>query len=451
MSVGIIEDVVRFCLLQELDFMKSNDFNKVYTFLKRQHGDELTASNVILSIPSLDIFKEPRKSEGSKPSDLNFYKLNTLVTNLLIRVTGTDLSDLESEKYSIKYITTQGILTEFYDTHRGYMLWEEALDESQTNFIRKIRSKMELSEEARIHLLKICSEYYLDSTIQQYTHYALTKLKKRTKRTDYIRPDLSFSFMMSLALGNLKNEGLHMIQSITSWLKDHIDTHWSGGTHPSKMESQDCVLRQVLHTCYVSTYYTKDLATQSFWRERITSDVAEIARLMLRNNKWYAESSGDQYIAYPNENSSGINLVKIFLNVLVRHPMDEYTRSKICSLRDMTSYTAKSIGESLIAMISELDDKIGESILKIVRDAKGQSSPVSRFLKELLEKLVNGVNTEEKRREAMSCIDECYGIRAKQIRECKNFTPETISADTFINPLMGAYIAIKYKEINNAS
>lgn len=49
--MNIIQDLLHFSQLGQLDYNKLNDFKKIHTFLKSQYGESLTLSNLILSIP----------------------------------------------------------------------------------------------------------------------------------------------------------------------------------------------------------------------------------------------------------------------------------------------------------------------------------------------------------------------------------------------------------------
>ena len=232
--MNIIQDAVGFCLLQDLNFMLSNDFNKVYTFLKRQYGKDLTPDNVVLSIPSLAVLNEGQRTDAWEVTDYNLYRLNMLTLNLLLRSGEVELNvpSWQVEQLKKKYHTAGGILSDFYSHAMRREVWTSYLDADSAGFINDVRSKIGLDWEARKHLLDLCADVCF-----QECYRSLSIYEKKSKRF-FRSMDPSFTFFLGLALGGWVG-GAHQISDLAYWWKDYVSTRYYGRSESDLIRGYD--------------------------------------------------------------------------------------------------------------------------------------------------------------------------------------------------------------------
>jgi hypothetical protein len=407
---GIIEDVARISMLQDLDFTLSNDFNKIYTLLKRMHGERLTVNNVLRSINKIGFLQNPIKNSASKPVDLNFYKENLLVSNLLLRVGNVDVGDLDKSKYSVKYITAPGMLSEFYESTMSTVLWHETSDIDNRNFIQRIR--FDIEDETRIHLLKLCSEYSTEDSIGcsfEYHSY-FTKQRKRSKVKavkTFQRHDPSYSFFFGIALGNIQRAGT--IERIAEWTLSYIDGKYFG-QNPNDIDVRDITLRQVANK--ILTHSISVLGNDPSHIRHMTSTVARIIQKILQNTIWWG--SATPYSFSGDESGTTKMLTSALKYLSKKAELDSYAKEQIMAIGPKVSHNTclSSVREMLQLLIAEISSDPIQYVLDVCSTESpsyNATSSMKEKLEEIVKKALAGDWTERDR--LVRKLDECIAAR----------------------------------------
>ena len=407
---GIIEDVARISMLQDLDFTLSNDFNKIYTLLKRMHGENLTVDNVLRSINKIGFLQNPIKSSASKPVDLNFYKENLLVCNLLLRVGNVDVGDLDKSKYTIKYITAPGILSEFYESSLSNALWYESTDVSEKNFVQKIR--FDIADETRIHLLKLCSEYSDDDRVGCSFEYQsfFTKQRKRSKVKavkTYQRPDPSYSFFFGLALGNIQRTST--IERIAEWALSYVEGKYYG-QNPNDIDVRDITLKQVANKIL---RHSIDVAGNDPSHIRwMASTVARILQKIIQSTIWWG--SATQYSFSSDESGTTKVLVNALKHLSKKAELDSYAKEQILALGPkLAPNTCNSTSREILSLlIAEVSSDPSQYVLDVC-STDNPSYNAIQSMKDKLEDLSKTALEPEwtERNRLVQRLDECMVAR----------------------------------------
>lgn len=397
---GIIEDILRIGMLQELKFELSNDFNKIYTLLKRIHGEELTVENVFKSLPSIQFIGSEIHGTAESYQQLNFYKENLLLVNLIVRINSIDLGDLSESKYKSKYITSAGILSEFYSTFIPLVEWDERYD--VFNFISKLRQ--DLCDDARVRLLDLCAEYGTNAFVGVGFKYTSTsKVKRVTKTRTYNRPDPSFEFFISMALGAISRNST--VERLAVWMDEFLVSKYDLQLeNPEKYNSNDLVLRAVATTI---EKHVADLSEGKFtdeearWLFQLVSNV--VARIFgaVKN----AVDSG-VYFSHPFYSNEVLpTLVRVLLRLSKLTKIGKFEMRRIAAFKD--DYTSKYIRNDICDDIAEILSSTSTSDIEYIESVidRQQTTKVQYSIRDKLRKLAMAEDLDVP--DVLARLDKC--------------------------------------------
>jgi hypothetical protein len=184
----LFTDVTGFCQLQELDPTKSNDFNKIFTFLKRTSKHALTPSNFVLSIQSFSSLSTEPKSSINSFEDFFFDKILQIILSFTVRAVDYEMK-VEDEKHPNKQriLTIRGIISELYENY----IFEGSTwrDRGQQTQFSKIANRMNLTLGTRLHMMDLLFEFCKDRKnyygLNSTTYYYKTSTTRGSKHNRY--------------------------------------------------------------------------------------------------------------------------------------------------------------------------------------------------------------------------------------------------------------------------
>lgn len=390
--MNIIQDVVGYCLLQDLDFTLSNDFNKVYTFLKRQYGEDLTPDNVVLSIPALTVLDEGKRTDVWRMNEFNLYRLNMLALNLLLRTGDVDLNvPPERQEYlKKKYHTAGGILSDFYSHSMRREYWASYLDADSAGFISEVRDKLQLSWDARKHLLNLCADQSFQDCYRQLSIYEKKKLKKSTKTTVCRPMDPSYTFFIGLALGGWVG-GVTRIVDLAFWWKDYVSTRYYARAQSDLVGGYDRFGTSLTYHLLYMIQQTPSVEEpgHSYNVDDIIGCAVSVLKDLVASYRFSCyDSNGRPYI----ESFSMMGLTTTIITTLGRHVKPgSYAAQRTASLKEVLSGVSVDAERQITALIMKLSDDPMTNIETLVETPSltTYNSAVDQSLRPLCRKLMD--------------------------------------------------------------
>lgn len=151
----IFKDLMGYCSLQEMDPTKSNDFNKIHTFLKRHHGDA-TLDEFILSINDIGAMQHNIREKIKSYDQAFFDQLMITILSFGIRVHKVQMKkevyDSKLEKRVPKNLTLRGVLSEFYEKEQDAGQFTSPDNRGETDFTY-ILNHFDLSLDSRLKIM----------------------------------------------------------------------------------------------------------------------------------------------------------------------------------------------------------------------------------------------------------------------------------------------------------
>lgn len=150
----IMSDMVTYCKMQELDYHKSNDFNKIYNYVKRTSRVELSVSNLLNSIDELDMLSGFCRETVKEYTEAHYHSLLMVIFSFVIRREGVDMAQKKMDgTKTVSSIRT--MLCEDYSILEGQNFsYSNARERLKTNHLIE---KMHLSFQDK---LLICEKMF---------------------------------------------------------------------------------------------------------------------------------------------------------------------------------------------------------------------------------------------------------------------------------------------------
>ena len=441
--MNIIQDAVGFCLLQDLDFMLSNDFNKVYTFLKRQHGKDLTPDNVVLSIPTLTVLNEGQRTDAWKMTEYNLYRLNMLTLNLLLRSGEVELNvpSWQVEQLKKKYHTAGGILSDFYSHAMRREAWTSYLDADSAGFINDVRSKIGLGWEARKHLLDLCADACFQECYRNLSIYEKKKSKKGAKTT-VVRPmDPSFTFFLGLALGGWVG-GAHRISDLAYWWKDYVSTRYYGRSESDLVGGHDRFGKSVTYHLLYMIQQNPAISEPS--SSFCVDDVISCAVSVMKDlTAAYRFSTYDPTSRPYVENFSMMGLTTQIITTLGKLVKPgSYAAQKIVSLKEVASSLNTDSERQIMSLVMSLSDDPMTNIETLIQtpNLTTYNTSVGQTLRPLCMKLIAARDSGTLENSVIARFD---AVIQERMRIINNPSYEQLINDYVLRTLTATYYELR--------
>lgn len=210
-------DILKYATLQQLDPTKSNDFNKIYTFIKSRYPNG-NINEFICSLPLFNTFA--LKSKGVE-YDFNFRDLAVIMISYLSRSLKISFL-LPEDSINEKKHHTSAI-----SVVNGFFKYKLA---TETNSYKADEQYKRFLDETILHLGTTSKVHLLNCLMSVADKDEIKNFCKLNKKNNYFGRDLSFDFFLNFVTKDIfKNtyEFTNLTEKLCDYLKDGFNSELS--------------------------------------------------------------------------------------------------------------------------------------------------------------------------------------------------------------------------------